>query len=204
MDRDTGRSEGLRLRRDGLGRRGAGRHQRHERPGHRGRAVVVNEARPREERPGGFRGGSGGGGGGGGGGYGGGGTAAVAVCPAVAAVAAAVAPGGGGYGGGGGGGSGGGGGYGGGGGGRSGYLKHDSFDEGRMRRHPPFSLKGPNSTETLANSSRSRVHGAPGANRSLCRLRPMLALRPTPKRRMATGLATRPRLSSGGTASPLP
>jgi RNA recognition motif-containing protein len=61
-----------------------------------GRAVVVNEARPREERPGGF-----GGGGGGRGPYGGGG-------------------GGGGYGGGGGGRSGGGGGYGGGGGGRSG------------------------------------------------------------------------------------
>ena len=79
-----------------------------------GRAVVVNEARPREERPGGFgggggggRGGYGGGGGGGRGGYGGGG--------------------GGGYGGGGGGGrggygGGGGGGYGGGGGGgRGGY-----------------------------------------------------------------------------------
>ena len=77
-----------------------------------GRAVVVNEARPREERPGGFgggRGGYGGGGGGGGrGGYGGGGG------------------GGGGYGGGGGGGGrspygggggGGRGGYGGGGGG---------------------------------------------------------------------------------------
>jgi RNA recognition motif-containing protein len=77
-----------------------------------GRAIVVNEARPREERPGGFGGGggrSGGGGGfggggggrsGGGGGFGGGG--------------------GGGYGGGGGGRSGGGGGYGGGGGSRSG------------------------------------------------------------------------------------
>jgi RNA recognition motif-containing protein len=43
-----------------------------------GRAVVVNEARPREERPGGFRspyggGGGGGGAGGGRGGYGGGG-----------------------------------------------------------------------------------------------------------------------------------
>jgi len=39
-----------------------------------GRAVVVNEARPREERPGGFGGGRGGyGGGAGGGGYGGGG-----------------------------------------------------------------------------------------------------------------------------------
>jgi hypothetical protein len=76
-----------------------------------GRPLVVNEARPREERPGGFSGaprspyGGGGGGGrsggGGGGGYGGGG-------------------GGGGYGGGGGGRDGGGGGYGGGGGGRSG------------------------------------------------------------------------------------
>ena len=71
-----------------------------------GRPLVVNEARPREERPGGFGGGGGGGGrgpyGGGGGGRSGGG--------------------GGGYGGGGsGGGSGGGGGYGGGGGGRSPY-----------------------------------------------------------------------------------
>ncbi len=67
-----------------------------------GRAIVVNVARPREERPAGFRspygGGGAGGGGGGGGGYGGGG-------------------GGGGYGGGGGGREGGGGGYGGGGGG---------------------------------------------------------------------------------------
>jgi RNA recognition motif-containing protein len=85
-----------------------------------GRAVVVNEARPREERPGGFGGGGrgpygGGGGGGGRGGYGGGGGAG---------------GGGGGYGGGGGGGGrspygtgrgprgGGGGGYGGGGGGQ--------------------------------------------------------------------------------------
>ena len=81
-----------------------------------GRSIVVNVARPREERPSGFRspyGGSGGGGGreGGGGGYGGG------------------RSGGGGYGGGGregggggygGGGRSGGGGYGGGGGGRSG------------------------------------------------------------------------------------
>jgi hypothetical protein len=80
-----------------------------------GRPLVVNIARPREERPGGFGGGGGGGGrgpyggggggrSGGGGGYGGGGGSG----------------GGGGYGGGGGGRSGGGGGYGGGGGGRSG------------------------------------------------------------------------------------
>ena len=70
-----------------------------------GRALTVNEARPREERPrsGGGGGGYGGGGGGGRGGYGGGG-------------------GGGGCGGGGGGyGGGGGGGYGGGGGGRDRY-----------------------------------------------------------------------------------
>jgi len=68
-----------------------------------GRAIVVNEARPREERPGGF--GGGGGGGGGRGPYGGGGGSR------------------GGYGGGGGGGygGGGGGGAGGGGGGRSPY-----------------------------------------------------------------------------------
>jgi RNA recognition motif. (a.k.a. RRM, RBD, or RNP domain) len=63
-----------------------------------GRAIVVNEARPREERPGGFRSPYGGGGAGGGGGRSGGG-------------------GGGGYGGGGGGGGAGGPGGGGGGGG---------------------------------------------------------------------------------------
>ncbi|TFZ06786.1 RNA-binding protein [Ramlibacter henchirensis] len=68
-----------------------------------GRSVVVNEARPMEQRPRGY---GGGGGGSGGGGYGGGG--------------GGYGGGGGGYGGGGGGRSGGGGGYGGGGGGRSG------------------------------------------------------------------------------------
>jgi RNA recognition motif-containing protein len=89
-----------------------------------GRAIVVNEARPREDRPGGYGGGRSGGGGGGygggggGGGYGGGGGGG--------------AGGGGGrspygsggrspYGGGSRGGGGGGGGYGGGGGGRGGY-----------------------------------------------------------------------------------
>src|SRR5687768_1896473 len=71
---------------------------------HNGRALTVNEARPREDRGGGFGGGGGGGRrGGGGGGYGGGG--------------------GGGYGGGGGGRSGGGG-YGGGGGGRGGRDRY--------------------------------------------------------------------------------
>ena len=67
---------------------------------HGGRALTVNEARPREDRGGGGGGGRGGYGGGGGG-YGGGGRGG----------------GGGGYGGGGGGGRSGGGGYGGGGGG---------------------------------------------------------------------------------------
>jgi RNA recognition motif-containing protein len=68
-----------------------------------GRAIVVNEARPREERPGGYGGGGGGYGGGGGGRSGGGG-----------------GYGGGGRSGGGGGYGGGGGGYGGGGGGGGG------------------------------------------------------------------------------------
>ncbi|GAB3767652.1 hypothetical protein GCM10028796_29700 [Ramlibacter monticola] len=72
-----------------------------------GRSIVVNEARPMENRPRGFGGGGGGyGGGGGGGGYGGGG---------------------GGYGGGGGGRSGGGGGYGGRGGGGGGGGQDGGF-----------------------------------------------------------------------------
>jgi len=113
MDRDTGRSKGF-----GFVEMGSDAEAQTAINGMNGqdldgRAIVVNEARPREERPGGFGGGgrsggggfggggrSGGGGFGGGGGYGGGG-------------------GGGGYGGGGGGRSGGGG-FGGGGGGRSG------------------------------------------------------------------------------------
>ena len=106
MDRETGRSKGF-----GFVEMGSDPEAQAAINGMNGqpidgRAVVVNEARPREERPGGFGGGGGGRSGGGGGGYGGGG--------------------GGGYGGGGGGGgSGGGGGRspygGGGGGGRSPY-----------------------------------------------------------------------------------
>ena len=100
MDRETGRSKGF-----GFVEMGSDAEAQAAISGMNGQALdgrplVVNEARPREERPGGF--GGGGRSGGGGGGYGGGGG------------------GGGGYGGGGGGGrSGGGGGYGGGG-GRSG------------------------------------------------------------------------------------
>ncbi len=123
MDRDTGRSKGFGFVEMGSDAEAQSAINGMNGQALEGRAIVVNEARPREERPGGFGGGGGGGsrggygGGGGGGGYGGGGSG-----------------GGGGYGGGGGGGggsgrspygSGGGGGggrspYGGGGGGRSG------------------------------------------------------------------------------------
>jgi RNA recognition motif-containing protein len=109
MDRDTGRSKGFGFVEMGSDAEAQAAINGMNGQALDGRAIVVNEARPREERPGGFGGGSrsgggggfGGGGGGrsGGGGFGGGG--------------------GGGYGGGGGGRSGGGG-YGGGGGGRSG------------------------------------------------------------------------------------
>ena len=113
MDRDTGRSKGFGFVEMSSDAEAQAAINGMNGQALDGRAIVVNEARPREERPGGFGGGRPGGGGGGfggggggrsgggGGGYGGGG-------------------GGGGYGGGGGGRSGGGGGYGGGGGGRSG------------------------------------------------------------------------------------
>jgi RNA recognition motif-containing protein len=101
MDRDTGRSKGFGFVEMGSDAEAQAAINGMNGQALEGRAIVVNEARPREDRPGGFRSG-----GGGGGGYGGGG-------------------GGGGYGGGGGGRSGGGGGgggsYGGGGGGRGGY-----------------------------------------------------------------------------------
>ena len=110
MDRDTGRSKGFGFVEMGSDAEAQAAINAMNGVPLDGRAIVVNEARPREERPGGFgggggsRGGFGGGGGGGrsggGGGYGGGGSG-----------------GGGGYGGGG---RSGGGGYGGGGGGRSG------------------------------------------------------------------------------------
>ncbi len=113
MDRDTGRSKGFGFVEMGSDAEAQAAINGMNGQALEGRAIVVNEARPREERPGGFGGGggrSGGGGGyggGGGGGYGGGGGGR---------------SGGGGYGGGGGGRSGGGGGYGGGGGGsRGGY-----------------------------------------------------------------------------------
>ena len=104
MDRDTGRSKGFGFVEMGSDSEAQAAINGMNGQALEGRAIVVNEARPREERPGGF--GGGGGRSGGGGGYGGGG--------------------GGGYGGGGGGAGGGGGGRspyggGGGGGGRSPY-----------------------------------------------------------------------------------
>jgi hypothetical protein len=121
MDRETGRSKGFGFVEMGSDAEAQAAINGMNGQPLEGRPLVVNEARPREERPGGFSGaprspyggggrsggGGGGGYGGGGGGYGGGG--------------GGRSGGGGGYGGGGGGRSGGGGGYGGGGGGRGGY-----------------------------------------------------------------------------------
>src|SRR3954463_1889974 len=78
-DRDTGRSKGfgfVEMSSDAEAQAAIAAMNGQE---HGGRALTVNEAKPREERPrgggggGGGRGGYGGGGGGGGGGYGGGG-----------------------------------------------------------------------------------------------------------------------------------
>ena len=79
MDRDTGRSKGFGFVEMGSDAEAQAAINGMNGQALEGRAIVVNEARPREERPGGFGGGggrSGGGGyggGGGGGGYGGGG-----------------------------------------------------------------------------------------------------------------------------------
>ncbi len=123
MDRETGRSKGFGFVEMGSDAEAQAAINGMNGQQMDGRALVVNEARPREERPGGFGGGGsrGGFGGGGGGGYGGGGGAGRSGGGGFGG-----SGGGGGYGGGGGGRSGGGGygggggGYGGGGGGRSG------------------------------------------------------------------------------------
>jgi RNA recognition motif-containing protein len=124
MDRETGRSKGFGFVEMGSDPEAQAAINGMNGQPLEGRAIVVNEARPREERPGGFGGGgrSGGGGygGGGGGGYGGGGGGGRSPYGGGGGGGGGRSP----YGGGGGGGgrSGGGGGYGGGGGGnRGGY-----------------------------------------------------------------------------------
>jgi hypothetical protein len=121
MDRDTGRSKGFGFVEMGSDPEAQAAINGMNGQALDGRAIVVNEARPREERPGGFGGGGSrggfGGGGGSGGGYGGGGGGRSG---GGGGYGGGGSGGGGGYGGGGGGRSGGGGGYGGGGGGRSG------------------------------------------------------------------------------------
>jgi hypothetical protein len=112
MDRDTGRSKGFGFVEMGSDPEAQAAINGMNGQSLDGRAIVVNEARPREERPGGFGGGGGGRPGGGGGGFGGGGGRS-----GGGGFGGGSSGGGGGYGGGG---SGGGGGYGGGGGGRSG------------------------------------------------------------------------------------
>ncbi|MGE5865497.1 MAG: RNA recognition motif domain-containing protein [Rhizobacter sp.] len=124
MDRDTGRSKGFGFVEMGTDQEAQAAINGMNGQNLDGRAVVVNEARPREERPGGFGGGGGRSGGfGGGGGYGGGGGGGRSSGGGYGGGGSGGGyggGGGGGYGGGGGGRSGGGGGYGGGGGGRSG------------------------------------------------------------------------------------
>jgi RNA recognition motif-containing protein len=128
MDRETGRSKGFGFVEMGSDPEAQAAINGMNGQAIDGRAVVVNEARPREERPGGFGGGGGGSrggyGGGGGGGYGGGGGGAGGAGGGGRSPYGGGGGGGGGrspYGGGGGSRSGGGGGgYGGGGGGGGG------------------------------------------------------------------------------------
>lgn len=128
MDRETGRSKGFGFVEMGSDAEAQSAINGMNGQALEGRAVVVNEARPREERPGGFgggggsRGGYGGGGGGGyggggGGGYGGGGGGGGGRSPYGGGGGGGRSP----YGGGGGGGGRGGYGGGGGGGNRGGY-----------------------------------------------------------------------------------
>ncbi len=85
MDRDTGRSKGFGFVEMGSDAEAQAAINGMNGQALDGRAIVVNEARPREDRPGGF------GGGGGGGGSRGGSATAVVVVPAVVVPAAAAA-----------------------------------------------------------------------------------------------------------------
>jgi RNA recognition motif-containing protein len=122
MDRETGRSKGFGFVEMGSDAEAQAAINGMNGQALEGRPLVVNEARPREERPGGFGGGGGGrggyGGGGGGGGYGGGGGGGGGRSPYGGGGGGG---GRGGYGGGGGSGGGGRGGYGSGGGGGGSY-----------------------------------------------------------------------------------
>ena len=73
QDRDTGRSKGFGFVQMGSDEEAQAAISALNGQEHDGRALTVNEAKPREERPRGGGGGYGGGGGGGRGGYGGGG-----------------------------------------------------------------------------------------------------------------------------------
>jgi RNA recognition motif-containing protein len=73
MDRETGRSKGFGFVEMGSDAEAQAAINGMNGQALDGRPLVVNEARPREERPGGFGGGGGSRSGGGGGGYGGGG-----------------------------------------------------------------------------------------------------------------------------------
>jgi RNA recognition motif-containing protein len=73
MDRETGRSKGFGFVEMGSDQEAQAAIEALNGSQHGGRTLTVNEAKPREDRGGGGRGGYGGGGGGGRGGYGGGG-----------------------------------------------------------------------------------------------------------------------------------
>ena len=85
MDRDTGRSKGFGFVEMGSDAEAQAAINGMNGQPLEGRAIVVNEARPREERPGGF-----GGGGGGRGGYGGGGGYSALYWVIVAVIAVVV------------------------------------------------------------------------------------------------------------------
>mgnify|MGYP000733468763 CR=1 FL=1 len=118
MDRDTGRSKGFGFVEMGSDAEAQSAINGMNGQALEGRAIVVNEARPREERPGGFGGGGGAGGGGGSrGGFGGGSGGGGGRSPYGGGGSGGGGGSRGGYGSGGGGGSG----TGGGGGSRGGY-----------------------------------------------------------------------------------